>query len=197
MPSPDLRDRTSAEKRIWFALRDLKRVNSLTPAYLDLNDRGFEVFTPMKEVVVTRQGRRQRISRPVVQDLLFVHALRSELDPVVEMVPTLQYRFSKGMGYRQPMVVPDRQMDAFIKAVTNAEAPRFYRPEEITPAMAGCRARILGGPFDGIECRLMRIRGARTRRILVEVTGLMAVSVEVNPEYVQILPEPDKTTDNQ
>ena len=185
------------EKRIWFALRDLKRVNSLTPAYLDLNDRGFEVFTPMKEVVVTRQGRRQRISRPVVQDLLFVHALRSELDPVVEMVPTLQYRFSKGMGYRQPMVVPDAQMDAFIKAVTNAEAPRFYRPEEITPAMAGSRARILGGPFDGIECRLMRIRGARTRRILVEVTGLMAVSVEVNPEYVQILPEPDKATDNQ
>ena len=35
----------SEKQQNWYVLRDLKRHNSNTPAYLELRNQGFEVFT--------------------------------------------------------------------------------------------------------------------------------------------------------
>ena len=130
--------------------------------------------------------------RPFLQDLLFVHSEREYLDPVVERTPTLQYRYAKGLGYRQPVVVPDRQMDPFIAAAGAVPGPRYYLPEELTPDMVGRAVRIIGGPLDGYEGRLLRLRGARTKRVIVELPNLITLAVEVQPEFIQLIPETDK-----
>ena len=170
----------------WFVMRDLKRANALLPAYKMLQNEGFEIFTPMKWRLTLRRGRKVREEVPYMQDLLFVHAAREALDPVVRKTPTLQYRYVRG-SYCEPMVVPDADMVRFIGAVQAADEPCYYLPEEITPQMCGRRIRVIGGPLDGYEGNLLLARGSRTRRLLLELPNFLTVGVEVNPDYIQFV----------
>lgn len=47
--------------------------------------------------------------------------------------------------------------------------------------------RIIGGPFNGLEGRLQKMQGARTRRLFVELPNLLIVSVEVQAEFIELL----------
>ena len=171
----------------WFAMRDLKRSNAKLPAWKLLKSKGFEVFTPFKWRLRTlRNGTKRREKVPYMQDLLFVRSTRCELDPIVGKTPTLQYRFVFG-SWCEPMIVRNADMERFIAAVSSSESALYYRPDEITPAMCGRSVRIVGGPLDGYEGKLLKIRGLRIKRLLIELPNLLTVGVEVNPEYVQLL----------
>ncbi len=172
----------------WFVMRDLKRANAKQPAYRLLLEKGIETFTPMKWKLAARQGVKKQEEVPFIQDLLFVHDTRDNIDPIVDKVPTLQYRFLRNT-YRKPMTVPQMEMERFIRAVNTSESLRYYLPEEITPDMYGRKIRIVGGPLDGYEGSLLTTRGSKTKRLLVEIPNLLAVGVEVNPEYIQMVNE--------
>lgn len=47
--------------------------------------------------------------------------------------------------------------------------------------------RIIGGLLDGYEGTLITTRGSRVKRLLVELPNLLAVGVEVNPDYIQLV----------
>lgn len=170
----------------WFVMRDLKRWNAQCPAYKQLQDLGITVFTPMIWKLIQIHGKRIRKQVPFMQDMLFVFDSRQVIDPIVERVPTLQYRFLRGT-YCEPMTVRNEDMERFIKAVGLTENPRYYTPDELTPAMVGKKVRIIGGPLDNYEGRLQKMQGSRTKRLFVELPSLLAVSVEVNPEYIQFV----------
>lgn len=171
----------------WFVMRDLKRTNARQPAYKLFEARHIKVFTPKKWRLSVKQGKRVREEVPFIQDLLFVYDTRDVIDPIVASIPTLQYRYQRHASYCEPMIVPDRDMERFIHAASLSESPRYYLPEEISPTMYGRRIRIVGGPLDGYEGSLLTTRGTRTKRLLVELPRLLAVGVEVNPEYIQLL----------
>ena len=170
----------------WYVMRDLKRANAKLPAYKMLGEMGIETFVPMRWEVSAAKGKRQRRQVPVVRDLLFVRAQREVLDPIVDRTDTLQYRWLRNT-YREPMTVPDAEMQRFIGAVGATESPKFYLPDEITPQMYGRKIRIVGGPLDGYEGSLVTTRGSRIKRLLVKLENYLAVAVEVNPEYIQLL----------
>lgn len=130
------------------------------------------------------QGMRIREEVPFIQDLLFVHETQNNLDAVVEKIPTLQYRWLRGT-WREPMTVADTDMERFIRAVDATES-RYYLPEEITPTMYGRKIRIEGGPLSGYEEGCSR-HGLKVKRLLVELEGFLAVGVEVDPEYIQLI----------
>jgi len=179
---------SEGEKRIcWFVMRDLKRSNAKLPAYKLLANEHFEVFTPMKEQFSVRSGKRLREKVPVIQNLLFVHDTKDSIDPIVEKVPTIQYRFTKGGGYKNPMIVADGDMERFIHAVKVSKNPKYFLPGELTSAMCGRNIRIVGGPLDGYEGKLLTIRGSKTKRLLVELPDFFSVGVEINPEYIRLL----------
>ena len=167
-------------------MRDLKRANAKVPAYKLLEEMKMEVFVPMKWHLVTRKGIRIREEVPFIQDLLFVHETQDNLDAIVEKTPTLQYRWLCNT-WREPMVVVDADMERFIRAVNATESPKYYLPEEITPAMYGRRIRIVGGPLNEYEGSLLTTRGSKVKRLLVELKGFLAVGVEVDPEYIQLI----------
>lgn len=170
----------------WFVMRDLKRSNAKQPAYKLLNELKIKCFTPMIWKTFIRKGKRILKEVPFMQDLLFVYDSRRVLDPIVERIATLQYRFVKG-GKRMPMTVRAEDMDRFIKAVSTMERPNFYTPEEIEPSMIGKKVRIVGGPLDGYEGYLQKIQGSKVKHLFVELPNLLTVAVEVNPEYIQVL----------
>lgn len=173
-------------KAFWFVLRDLKRANSKYQAYRMLEEMDMEVFTPKKWLIRMEKGRRVRREIPCIPDLLFVRDTRERLDPLIEDIPTLQYRWVRHK-YREPMVVPDAEMERFIYAVRSTESPKYYLPEEITPAMLNRRIRVVGGLLDGYEGTLLTTRGSKVKRLMIELPGVVALGVEVNPEYIQLL----------
>lgn len=171
----------------WFVMRDLKRRNTKTPAYKMLAENGFEVFTPMKKCQIVRFGRKVIEDIPIIQDMLFVHSTRENLDSVVANTPTLQYRYLKGGNYCEPAVVRDADMNKFIDAVNSVCNPIYYTPSELTPGMAGQKVRIIGGPLNGYEAQLLNIRGTRKKRIMVELPGIIVAVVEIKPQYIQLI----------
>lgn len=120
----------------WFVLRDLTRPNAKHPAYRLLEEKGIEVFTPMRWQLVERKGKRIREEVPLLHDLLFAHTTRTCMDSIVEEISTLQYRYLRG-GYRKPMTVGHAEMNRFIRAVHSDDSPRYFLVEELTPAMYG------------------------------------------------------------
>lgn len=170
----------------WYVMRDLKRPNARERAWQTLDDMGFEVFTPMRWESVTKGGRKTRVRIPVIPDIVFVHSTRAALDKVVAATSTLQYRFVRG-ARSLPMTVRGNEMDAFMRVASCGDDITFYRPGDITPAMLKRRIRIVGGPFDGVEGRLLMVRGSAKRRLVVDIPDLLVASVEVLPDYIQLL----------
>lgn len=176
----------TTELRQWFVMRDLKRGNAKQPAYKLLGELKIRFFTPMVWKLRIRQGKRVRQQVPFMPDLLFVYDSRKVLDPLVEQIAALQYRFYKG-GNRQPMTVRNADMERFIRAVDAMNNPCFYTPEEINPDMLGKKVRIVGGLLDGYEGCLQKMQGSRIKRLFVELPNLLTATVEVQPEFIQVL----------
>lgn len=173
----------------WFAMRDLKRRNAKLPAWRQLTEAGFEVFTPLKTEIITNGSRRVRQDVACVPDLLFVRTSRRELDPVVLHTPTLQYRFVRGGKAGEPLTVRSADMERFIAAVRQAERVEYFSPDEITPDMLGRNVCIVcDGPLNGHVCRLLSVSGTRRRRILVTLPGLLTAAVTLTPSYLRLLP---------
>ena len=171
----------------WYAMRDLKRANALLPAYKQLSEAGMEVFTPMATRLFVRGGKRIRKEIPVMRDLLFVHDCHQNLDPIVAKTPTLQYRFKKGGKPGEPIVVPEEDMTRFIGAVKATDNPRYYSADEISSLMCGRDIRMIGGVLNGYEGKLQIVRGSKTKRLIIMLSSLMAVSLSINDEYVELL----------
>lgn len=170
----------------WFVMRDLTRPNAKLPAYKLLDGMNIRTFTPMVWKLMLNHGKRERRQLPFIHDLLFVYASRAELDSVVETTPMLQYRYLRG-GYKMPMTVRAADMQRFIHAVGFSSSPQYYRPDEVTPAMRNRRIRIIGGNLDGYEGSLITTRGSKVKRLLVEIPMLLAATVEVETEFIQLL----------
>ncbi len=174
------------EGKLWFVMRDLTRSNAKLPAYKLLEQEGIRCFTPMVQKVFIRGGKSERRCVPYIHDLVFAYERREVLDPVVAAVPTLQYRYVRN-AYCQPMTVRDDDMERFIRAVRSSDAPRYYRPDEITPDMLRRRVRIIGGRLDGYEGFLLTVRGSKVKRLLVELPTLLTAAVEVEAEFVEVV----------
>lgn len=118
----------------WYVLRDLSRPNAKLSAFEKLTERGVRCFTPMVKKPIERRGKHGWKDVPYMRDLLFAHSTRDVLDPFMRPGLKLQYRYIYG-GFMEPMTVREADMERFILAVTSSVSSKYYRPEEITPAM--------------------------------------------------------------
>ena len=62
----------------------------------------------------------------------------------------------------------------------------FYRPEEIN-LKKGMRVRVHGGVLDSVEGVFLKVAGKRRKQVLVIIPDMLAVSAEVEPEYLEII----------
>lgn len=185
-PTP-LHMQPAEQQKQWFVLRDFKKWNAKSPGYKELPRLGIQCFTPMHWIVTTRRDVRKREYVPVIQNLLFAFDSRAILDPVIERESTLQYQFRRGAGSGVPMTVDEQEMERFISAVGNDPAPVYYSPDELTEDMIGKEVVVTGGPLDGYRGRLLKLRGTKKRRVIIEIRGFIAAAVEVNPAFIQLV----------
>lgn len=85
------------------------------------------------------------------------------------------------------MTVNDSEMERFIRATTSTDNPKFFMPSEITPSMIGKQVLIVGGPLDGMTGHLLSVKGMRTKRLIVELPGMLTSAVEVAPDFIRFI----------
>lgn len=173
----------------WFAMSATFRRELKAKSILE--DAGIECFIPMKYMPVTkRNGRRVRELVPAVHNLIFARARQEDIQEVKNDIPYIQWLTRPHEGRNIPIIVPDKDMEHFIKVTQDGNENLIYlRPDEID-LKKGTPIRILGGPFNGIEGTFIKIHGHRNRRVVVMLKGLIGVAMaEVTPDLLEIIKE--------
>ena len=136
-----------SESVLWYAMRATYRRE--LDAMHRLKEAGMGCFIPMQYHFRLKRGRRVRELVPAVRNLLFVHALPSELKRMKLELPYLQY--ITDTRSHEKIIVPDVQMQRFIAvAGTYDDQLLYFRPGELNLAK-GTRVRITGGEFAGCQ----------------------------------------------
>jgi transcription antitermination factor NusG len=74
------------------------------------------------------------------------------------------------------VIVTDDQMDSFMKVTkTLSDGLLFFTPDEVNLSK-GVKVRIHGGQFNGLEGTFVKVKGARDKRVVVEVSGVIVVA---------------------
>ena len=107
---------------------------------------------------------------------------------VKKEILNLQYLVNKVNGQSLPIIVRDSEMQQFIRVVENYEEEvNYFCPEEINISK-GTRVRIIGGSFDGVEGVFMKVKGKRSKRVVVMLDKLLAVVMaEVESDLIEVI----------
>ena len=175
---------SAANAAVWHAMRATYRREDVAVQLLE--SEGMGCFLPLQYREVVRHGRKVRQLVPVVRNLLFVHAVPSRLQQLKSTVTYLQYITDRRTGRK--IIVPDDQMRRFIAvAGTYSDQLLYFTPEELNLSK-GTRVRITGGEFEGQEGVFLRVKGARDRRVVIEVQGVIAVALAtIHPSLIEPL----------
>lgn len=171
---------------VWYAMSAPYR-NELRAKQL-LDSKGVENFLPLCTKILTdKNGKKIRKTLPIVSNLLFAYATHDTLQQIKQRASFLQYRTRKVDGRNVPIIVPDDQMRQFIAVCqTQSEKLIFLQPDEINLAL-GTPVRVIGGPFDGVVGTFIKVKGARARRVVVEIDGIAVATAEIEPQFIEVI----------
>ncbi len=176
--------RTCLSETHWYVMRAYKCERK---AEEQLEDAALNYFIPKQYAIRVYHGVKSKRLVPVIPSLVFVHATREQILEFKKQHNFLQFVMWENNSAQECLVVPDVQMEDFIRVASlYEENTAFYAPEEID-IKKGARVRIHGGKLDGVTGVFMQIRGKRNRRLVVLLEGVMAVTIEVHPDLVEIL----------
>lgn len=169
----------------WFVMRAYK-CEQAAEDMLRGRD-GLECFMPKHYVLRVYHGVKSKRLVPVIPSLVFVHASHRQITEFKKTYNPLQFVTTGMYGEQKYLIVPDKQMDDFIRVASQYEESMLYlRPDEVD-IEKGTRVRIHGGKFDGVEGVFMRVSGKRNRRLVVLLEGILAISAEVQPDMIEVI----------
>ncbi len=168
------------EAKVWYAIR--VTYNREMKVKDDLDARGIECFIPMKYALVVRRGRRVKRLVPTIHNLIFFHIEPSTMK-AYKASTRLPIRYIMNPATKRPVVVPDCQMRSFIAVAGTCDEQLEYVKVDSRKFKRGDRVRIVGGPFEGAEGVLRRVRGSQ--RVVVSIEGVVAVmTTDIHPSLI-------------
>ena len=172
------------ETEVWFAMRATYR-RELEAMHL-LEKANLGCFIPMLYKISIRRGRKVRALVPVIRNLVFVHARPSEVQRFKSQITYLQYITDTRSGRK--IVIPDHDMQRFIAvAGTYNDHLLYFQPEELNLSK-GTKVRITGGDFEGQEGVFLKVKGARDRRVVIAIQGIIAVAMAtIHPDLIEVI----------
>ena len=172
----------------WYAMRAYKNENRAEQDIAQAPE--LECFVARRYELRVYHGKKHRKLVPLIPSLVFVRGRQADIQQFKIRHPSLQYICNHFAGEAsQKLVVPDKQMADFMKVAEQHEADvRFISVAEVA-LQKGCRVKIIGGIFDGVEGVLVRDKELGSSRVAVALPGnLGAISTtEVTPEFISVL----------
>lgn len=176
----------------WFVLKTIFSREMKVKELLD--ERNIENFIPMQYKIRIVKGKKEKVLVPAVNDLIFVHADKKTVEDFKQEILTKftynAYFLTCKVGLKRKIeTVPEKQMREFIKVASHLDDDiTFYKPEEIE-LKKGTKVRVIGGVYDGIEGVLLKIKGKKSKRIVIEIPGVAIAASYVEPELIEIIKE--------
>ena len=175
------------EKKVWYAIR--VTYHRELKVKEDLETRGIDCFVPMQYRREERHGVMVKRLVPSVHNLIFIHITPSEMTEYKRSTE-LPIRYMMNRETHKPIIVPNREMDNFIKVAGTYEEKLIYLNPNPGDFTTGERVRIIGGMFAGAEGVFIRLKG--DRRVLVNIEGLVAVATTyVHPSMIEKITDPE------
>lgn len=178
VPSPCLSQSLIMDNTEWFALRATYSRELKVQALL--KEKGLTTFVPMSWRTVEKNGRRVRKLAPAVSNLCFVRWTRESLDAFIHSFggsSPVTYYWDRTTD--RPLVIPEKAMEDFIAVSSTMDQDLIYLTTISSKLRDGQLVKVKEGPFKGIQGRIVRIR--KSRRILVELPGMLAVATTYIP----------------
>lgn len=168
-----------APKLRWYPLRVTYSRELKVKSVLEKD--GVECFIPMTVKTETRHGEKIRKTVPAVNNLCFARGNRKMLESIFSdrgLKACVSFIWERTT--RKPAIVPDKAMDDFIKVSETRYEDIVYLLEVSSKLRAGQRVRVKSGPFEGVEGTVVRVK--RSRRVMVELPGMLAVATSYIPD---------------
>lgn len=170
----------------WFVLR--VTYNRSARANKIIENAGVISYTPMHYAVKYEIGKKRRIKKLLLPNLIFVYATREVVETMIrkkdDNTPIVKYYLDKTKplepnGKHPPLTISDNAMNNFIRATsTNNDHVRIVSSEQCH-FKSGDFVRVIGGEFEGIIGNVARIAGQQ--RVVVEMQGLCMVATAYVP----------------
>ena len=165
----------------WFAMRVTYRREMKVKA--DMDALGVQAFVPMRRIM--QQGRRLKNTlEPAIHNLIFIYASLEKVQALKKTRPELQYMMRQMNGKTEKIIVPERQMNDFMKVCTTS--PDFVEIVSVEgmPFKPGQEVMVVSGPLQGVRGQFQRITGHRARRLVVTIPGACSATIEVKADEV-------------
>lgn len=171
------------EKKHWYAMRVTYSREVKMKEILE--ERGIECFIPMRYHTKVIRGRKAKILKPVIHNLLFAHGTKTEIQEAKKYYEYLQYIVDRE---HKKIIVPDAQMQTFIAvAGTYDDQLIWVNPEDLN-LKKGTRVRITAGDFAGQEGTFVKVKGARDKRVVIAIQGVIAVAMAtLHPSLIEVI----------
>jgi Transcription termination factor nusG. len=173
-----------SENSFWYAMR-VTYCRELKVQEI-LSNKSIETYIPMRyEIkVINKQKKRNKV--PIIHNLIFVHTTPTIIKEVKRELPYLQYIMDNRS--KEKIIVPDKQMNNFIEVTSLTDKKLLYFKEEDINLSKGEKVRIIGGEFKGYEGIFVKVKGARDKRVVIAIKGIVAVAMAtINPEFIEVI----------
>lgn len=156
---------------LWYAIR--VTYNREMRVKADLDSRAMECFVPMQYKKIIKDGKMVRKLVPTIHNLIFIHATQQAMVDY-KTATDLPIRYIMDPETHRPLIIPNRQMENFIKVAGTYDESLIYLENDPGLLKKGDKVRILSGLFEGAEGTLVRVKG--DRRVVVTIPGVVAVA---------------------
>ena len=147
-----------------------------------LHDEGYETFIPMTLKKTETDGKKEEKIVPAVSNLCFVRADQQSLYQFFKsMGEACPARFIWDKSTRDPIIVPDKAMADFMLVSRTMLDDTIYLNEISSKLREGQSVKVIEGPFQGVEGKVVRIK--KSRRVMVELPGMLAVATTYIPNH--------------
>lgn len=157
----------------WFAAKTKYSIEKKIKQLLERLK--IEHYIPFRTIIIEREGKKVKIEKPIVPNLIFIHSNHTTCYSLVNEYG-LSINFLQDLETHHLLVVPDKQMQDFMFLLDFSEEAVQVFNENLR---RGDRVRVIKGDFAGIEGELVRVKGHK--RVVVRLEGIFSLATTYIP----------------
>lgn len=176
------------EEQHWFALKVFyNKIPQLAKEFIADN---IEIYVAYEKVATVRKGVKKIVTRPIIASLMFFRSTDAKAVEIQSKLGNRALVYTRKEGQnRVPVRIPDRQMNIFMLVCSSGQDGLEYYGAGGSDFSKGDYVRVTGGPFEGAEGHVVRIKGSR--RLVVSIEGVCAIATSYIPNcFLMKLPPP-------
>ena len=141
-----------------------------------------ECYLPTRREVRQLKYRKKEVEVPLIRNMIFVHATKQAAIDLHNKY-SLPIFYISDLSKPGMLVVPDKQMDDFIKVMDLAPDSVSFDAEEL---QVGQKVQVVKGELSGVEGDVAT--ASHSTYVVIRIRGVFAASIKIPKSYLKIIP---------